>query len=270
MPSFSVVWTQLLRETLATGHTSAPRGHVTRECYHRTIHVPMRQPVLCHPLRKLNYQFMAAEAYWILSGDDRVETITPYNSRLAQYSDDGVRFFGAYGPKIVSQLPYVIQTLRRDPASRQAGLTLWRENPPPTKDVPCTIAMFFMLRDARMHVHVFMRSSDIWLGVPYDVFNFSMVGHAVCALLNEHRPPTDPVCPGTLFLTAASSHLYEPQWSDAAKCIEQPCTHDIPETPMLLWNDYGALMEALSTLRHTRPHDPQRWWEGYHGTTQPR
>lgn len=257
---FSRIWLLALNDILANGDTVAPRGKMTREIPQRTITVDMRRPVLRVPDRSLSYKFMAAEAFWILSGDDRVETIAPYNSRITDFSDDGERFFGAYGPKIVAQLPYIVDKLLADEDSRQAGLTIWRECPPQTKDVPCTVAIFFNIRRGKLNCHVFMRSSDVWLGVPYDVFNFSMLSHLVCGLLNEHRLTDNAYAPGQLFLTAASSHLYESNWDDAKLCLGSQVLDQI-ETPKPLWNDPQFLMGELEALRDSRPGDPCRWWE---------
>jgi thymidylate synthase len=214
----------------------------------------MRRPVLRAPGRKLSYTFMAAEAYWILSGDDRVATIAPYNSHIADFSDDGELFFGAYGTKIISQLPYVVEKLTSDQDTRQAGLTIWRESPPDTKDVPCTIAVFFSLRRQTLNAHVFMRSSDLWLGLPYDIFNFSMLSHLVCGMLPAH--PT----PGTLHLTAASSHLYEKHWELTAQLYNQSAIPQAPVPEMFARNP-DALMDTLFLLRETKPGSALRWWE---------
>lgn len=260
MQDFSRTWLEAVNDILTNGDLVAPRGKMTREILQRTIVVNMRKPVLRVPNRSLSYRFMAAEAFWILSGDDRVATIAPYNSRIKDFSDDGERFFGAYGPKIVAQLPYVIEKLQADKDSRQAGLTIWRECPPQTKDVPCTVAIFFNIRGGKLNAHVFMRSSDVWLGVPYDVFNFSMLNHLVCGLLNERRLAADAVSPSRLFLTAASSHLYETNWEDARLCLASQVLDQV-ETPELLWNDPTYLMSELKTIRDSRPGDACRWWE---------
>lgn len=257
---FSRTWLDAIDDILVSGHVAAPRGKMTREIPQRTMVVDMRRPVLRVPERSLSYKFMAAEAFWILSGDDRVETIAPYNSRIKDFSDDGQRFFGAYGPKIKAQLPYIIDKLMEDEDSRQAGLTIWRECPPKTKDVPCTVAIFFSIRAGKLNTHVFMRSSDVWLGVPYDVFNFSMLGHLVCCLLNERHQVVCAVEPGQLFLTAASSHLYEHNWSDARSCLGGEVLKQ-PKTDALLWNDAKYLMQTLKALRDTKVGDQLRWWE---------
>lgn len=258
MNTLNKAWLDSLTQILMFGDEVSPRGAKTKEILHRTMLVDMRQPVLTLPTRRLNYKFMAAEALWILSGDDRVETIAPYNKRIADFSDDGQTFFGAYGPKIKAQLPYVIEKLLADPMSRQAGLTIWRESPPATKDVPCTIAMFFNIRSGLLNTSVFMRSSDAWLGVPYDVFSFSMLSYLICGKLKD-------VEPGTLHLTAASSHLYESNWDGAITCIREDSKLVMgplgPEPPPTLWRDPWALVSTLGRLRDTSPGDPLRWWE---------
>lgn len=257
MQDFSRSWIEALNDILVHGQEVSPRGKLTREIPQKTLQVNMRKPVLTVPDRSLNYKFMAAEAYWILSGDNRVATIAPYNGHIAEFSDDGKTFFGAYGPKIITQLDYVVGKLLEDQDTRQAGLTIWRENPPVTKDVPCTVAAFFNIRNDQLNTHVFMRSSDVWLGVPYDVFNFSMLAHLVCAHLNKRGLL---VAPGHLFLTAASSHLYAINWDDAKLCVMGDVLEQ-NETPRILFEDPGEMMDWLRDLRETRPGDDLRWWE---------
>lgn len=257
---FSKTWLTAINDILTDGEQVAPRGKLTKEILQRTMVVNMRKPVLVVPDRCLSYRFMAAEAYWILSGDDSVAGIAPYNSRISEFSDDGEHFFGAYGPKILSQLDYVVAKLKADHDTRQAGLTIWRENPPTTKDVPCTVATFFSLRGMTLNAHVFMRSSDVWLGVPYDVFNFSMLAHLICGHLNDERTADDVYSPGKLYLTAASSHLYETNWGDAKLCLSSQVL-DQDETPKVLWNDHKGLMAWLKELRDTKPGHKLRWWE---------
>ena len=257
MKDFSHAWIETLSDILTNGQEVSPRGKLTREILQRTLQVNMRKPVLMVPDRSLSYRFMAAEAYWILSGDDRVETIAPYNSRIAEFSDDGETFFGAYGPKIVDQLDYVVSKLMEDQDTRQAGLTIWREKPPVTKDVPCTVAAFFSIRSGLLNAHVFMRSSDVWLGVPYDVFNFSMLAHYICAFLNKRGVV---VAPGRLFVTAASSHLYAINWGGAELCIMGGVLEQ-NETPAILFQDPREIANWLHDLRDSLPGDALRWWE---------
>lgn len=261
--NFSEDWLDLLDSVMQQKGVSSPRGLLTKELLHHTIVVDARKPVLRVQERGLSYKFMAAEAYWILSGSDSVDGIAPYNVNISKFSDDGKTFFGAYGPKIKSQLPYVIHKLVSDKDTRQAGLTIWRESPPYTKDVPCTVAVFFSIRGDVLNAHVFMRSSDIWLGLPYDVFNFSMLIHLVCGELNLAGCPG--ITPGLVYLTAMSSHLYASNWDKAHICLQTSPSDDIIDlqctTPIELYRDPEFLLETLKYLRDAGPGNSARWWE---------
>jgi thymidylate synthase len=254
-------WISTLRGLFLAWDRVSPRGMLTIESLQHTVAIDMRKPVLTVKERKLNYRFMAAEAYWILSGSDKVEHISPWNKNIAKFSDDGDVFFGAYGPKIMDQLPYVVRKLAEDPSSRQAGLTIWREKPPATLDVPCTVAMFASIRGDKLNLSVYMRSSDVWLGLPYDVFNFSMVAHLICGMFRG-LPGALEVSPGTLYLTAASSHLYEAQWSEAKKIAFGPQTPGLqPDTPEEMFTDPLHLLSTLKVLRESSPGSSERWWD---------
>lgn len=206
------VWQDLLSESLLrSDYETKPRGMVVRELVNGSYKVPM-PAYLSLSRRKVNYSFMFAEAAWIISGNNRASTITQFMKGYKNFSDDGVFLRGAYGPKVVDQLGYVVDTLEKDNDSRQAVLTIWRERPATSKDIPCTLAMQFLIRDDKLHLVTTMRSNDIVLGFTYDVFTFSMVAMAVQKLLAQRDIRVDL---GDLYVNAGSLHLYEQHFEDA-------------------------------------------------------
>lgn len=264
-------WLSELSWVLNKGNSVAPRGQVTKEALQQTAIVNMRRPVVTLEERKLSTKFLGGEAYWILSGDNRVETIAPYNKNIINYSDDGQTFFGAYGPRIASQLDYVVDKLKSDADTRQAVLTIWRENPPETKDVPCTVAVHFMVRDYKLNCHVYMRSNDLWLGFPYDVFNFSMLSHLVCCRLNASAATNgDVVKPGMLYHTASSRHIYEQHFEQAEKLtkqynlsamtMEELKSLETAATPAGMYLSEVHLMHVLDSLRKDGKSSEYKWW----------
>lgn len=264
-------WLSELSWVLNKGNSVAPRGQVTKEALQQTAIVNMRRPVVTLEERKLSTKFLGGEAYWILSGDNRVETIAPYNKNIVNYSDDGQTFFGAYGPRIISQLDYVVDKLKSDADTRQAVLTIWRENPPATKDVPCTVAVHFMIRDHKLNCHVYMRSNDLWLGFPYDVFNFSMLSHLVCCRLNASAATNgDVVKPGMLYHTASSRHIYEQHFEQAEKLtkqynlsamtMEELKSLETAATPAGMYLSEVHLMHVLDSLRKDGKSSEYKWW----------
>jgi len=172
--------------------------------------IDMDDPIITLPERKLSYSFMFGEAAWMLEGKNDVESVSKYVDGVKRFSDDGETFYGAYGPKILTQWSYIIKTLSTDQDSRQAVLNIWRENPRSSKDIPCTLSLQFILREASdelwLHTIATMRSNDAWLGTPYDTFNFSAISFYIACHLNR----VGIKCKlGSLNIQAGSRHIYE-------------------------------------------------------------
>lgn len=86
-----------------------------------------------------------------------------------------------YGPRIASQVPRVISELLQHPASRRAILYVGTGADSPDT-APCTATIQFQAEypgSVYLHTTVYMRSSDMVYGLPYDVIQFSMLAHAV-------------------------------------------------------------------------------------------
>jgi hypothetical protein len=206
-------WRMLLTELLSKGVSvqqasagAAWRGRTSRELLaHRTVW-PMDRAVVACPGRKLGYHFLAAEAAWVLSGRNDLAGILPYARYLSKLAENGF-MSGAYGPPFVEQLPYVIKALTEDRGTRQAVMTIWRPRPMASADIPCTVALQWLIREdagvSRLHCIATMRSSDAWMGVPYDVHTFSMMSAMIALQLRDLVGRL-----GTLYLTAGSQHLY--------------------------------------------------------------
>jgi thymidylate synthase len=205
----------IIKHIIDFGRNVSPRGMITKELigYSFSLEDPAYN-VVTQATRKVSLPFMAAEGMWILSGSNDARLITPYNSNIKAFADDGLFFRGAYGPKVMDQMPYIIQTLRDDPESRQALLTIWRERPGPSKDIPCTITMQFFVRDQRLHMVVYMRSNDAWLGLPYDVYNFTLIQRYVASLLVLDV--------GRYHHHVGSLHLYQKNWAKAELLLREP------------------------------------------------
>lgn len=252
-------WLDLINDLLHFGQDVSPRGERTKEklCVSRALR--MTFPVVEVQARRLSWKFMAAEAMWILNGDDRVETISGFNKKIADFSDDGKTFFGAYGPRVKEQFSHVCRTLMHDTSSRQAVMTLWRPNPPASKDIPCTIALTFQIRHDALHCHAYMRSSDAWLGVPYDWFNFSMIAVNVASVVNTLAPGTIKHL-GNLYWTAASSHLYVKNMERAEACLVECLQYRHFPVPSTSFKNADGFEDFMITIRKARDGNARPGW----------
>lgn len=219
----SEYWYDLVKEVYENGRKVTCRGHSIREIVGMKSWIPMIYPLVTLKTRKLGYRFACAEAAWILSGDNKVDTIKPFSPMIESFSDDRISFFGAYGPKVIDQLEYINRALTKDLYSRQAVLTIWREKPPISNDIPCTISIQFLVRDLgnKRYLHLIdcMRSSDTWLGTPYDWFTFSMVGAYFCLYFKQTTGIE--LALGDLYFFTGSQHIYENSFGYSLSDIER-------------------------------------------------
>lgn len=219
MLSFTRRWLYEVNHCMVTGQDVSPRGTKTREVIGRVIEFSMENPILDIPERELGTAFLCFEPYWVLSGDNRLSEIKPYAPMMERFSDDGEFLSGAYGPKLVDQLPYIVGCLTKDGFSRQAVVNIWREKPNDTKDCPCTCLYQFLLRNDTLHMSVYMRSNDLYLGTPYDVFTQTMIAYAVALLLKDKRGTK--VSLGKLSLHVGSLHIYENNFEQISDIIDK-------------------------------------------------
>lgn len=132
------------------------------------------------------------EFLWYLSGDDTLKFIEYYVPRYGQdNSDDGITTFGAYGPRLLNmrgqnQLENVANLLRSKPRSRRAVIQLFNAEDIAVqhKEIPCTCTIQFLLRDGHLHTISHLRSNDAFLGLPHDIFSFTMMQELIARRLD--------------------------------------------------------------------------------------
>lgn len=143
-----------------------------------TIITDPTKNILKSNIRNMPMRYAVGELLWYLSGSNRLDAIKKYSKAWESLSDDGETINSAYGYRIFEQFgfdqwEYVKGLLKKDPNTRQAVIHIKDASNKPTKDVPCTVSLQFLLRNGQLNLTTYMRSNDIWLGFPYDVFSFT-------------------------------------------------------------------------------------------------
>ena len=202
-------WRNHVKKLLTSGHPVTCRGQKTLELVNESLMFDARYGLIDVPARRLNYRFAVAEWLWMMFGHSAVEPLAQFNSVMRNFSDDGVWLTGAYGPHICAQRDAVVRMLREDPTTRQAVIEILRPRKQ-TKDEPCTLSLQFLYRHDQLNLVVTMRSSDVWLGVPYDAYTFAQILNCFAGRINVER--------GWVQINMASSHLYERD-IDAAQTV---------------------------------------------------
>lgn len=168
------------------------------------INDPTRN-IVTSDIRKMPIRYAVGELLWYLSGSNKLSDIKQFSKAWDNLSDDGETVNSAYGYRIFekfgfNQWEHVKELLWKDPNSRQAVIHIKEPNPIPTKDLPCTVCLQYLIRNNKLYATTYMRSNDIWLGFPYDVFTFTCLQMKLAMELGVEV--------GTYTHIAGSLHLY--------------------------------------------------------------
>lgn len=242
-----------LREGLLDAPECAPRGDRIKELTAVNLMVADPRSILCyHPKRGFNVAFGVAEGIAAIAGVNSVKMSSFFSPNAAQFSDDGVTFNGAYGPRVAPFLGRLVAKIKADPDSRQAMVNVFTSGDSyerQTRDVPCLAGFHLLLRDNGLQMHVNMRSNDFFWGLPYDALHMVMIQMAVAHELGVKLGP--------YFHSASSMHVYERHfgWLEEMDSF-QPVR--LPELGLGLeaYQSLGWLVSTLAEFAKTRHWDP--------------
>lgn len=162
--------------------------------------------IMKNNLRNLPMKYAIGEMLWYISGSNSLKEIQKYTSGWDRMSDDGETVNSNYGWCIsrkfgFDQWEFVKEELIKNPNSRRAVIHIKEASDKESKDVNCTVCLQFFIRDNKLHMTTYMRSNDIWMGFPYDVFQFTCMQILMSMELGIEL--------GTYTHIVGSLHLYE-------------------------------------------------------------
>ena len=252
------------------------------------------------PHRNNNVAAAVAETIWMLAGRSDIAYLRPYLPRAADFSDDGITWRGAYGPRLrhhfgVDQLDQVRRLLLEDPATRRAVLSLFDPGVDygPSKDVPCNNWLQFLSVNDRLDLSITARSLDIMWGFSgIDAFAWSVlhelmaswVGLPVgrqhwfvgsCHLYDHHRERAERILADAEARPAyPRSVAYQGEWdlldSDFRAWFEVekqlragqnlPCSRIAELIEEPLLQSFGVVVAGYWDLQNDRPIDGRMTW----------
>lgn len=196
--------------------------------------------------RNASPYYAMGELIWYLSGSNKIDHIKKYSAKYPYFSDDGVTAHGAYGNRILHNHGFtgpreffenLASHLKSNKNDRRVFVSTWNPEADYLKksnDIPCTVGWMIKLRGNRLHWHTIMRSNDLWLGMPYDVWCFSMIQSILAEACGVEV--------GDYTHTVGSLHIYERNEQDiqARKSARQfyepeaPCDMTLDDVEQLV------------------------------------
>jgi thymidylate synthase len=191
------------------------------------------------------------ELTWYLAGSNDLDFITYYLPRYKDSSDDTKTVYGAYGPRIrgegeKNQVATIIELLKRKKESRQAVIQLFDSVDilKPHNDIPCTCSIQFLVRRERLDMFVNMRSNDAFMGLPHDIFAFTMLQEIIARSLGVEM--------GTYKHAVGSLHLYDENRDAAEKYISEGWQSKVPMPAMPFEDPWPAIQILLDSEKIIR------------------
>lgn len=181
--------------------------------------------------------YACAELLWYLSFSSDVKMIAHYAPQYWKFAEANGNANGAYGARIgleeMNQIERIITCLKNAPHSRQAVVGIWlpqdlacavHENS--KQDLPCTLSWQFIVREGKLHMMCNMRSNDIWLGMPYDIYVNTQIQKLIAGELGLGY--------GFYYHFVGNLHLYEKHRIPAIESMHQ----QIAWSPFLTRHNY--------------------------------
>jgi thymidylate synthase len=162
--------------------------------------------------KKLHLRSVVYELLWFLRGDTNVAWLREHGVSIW---DEWAGPDGELGPvygrqwrawpapdgRTIDQISTVLQQLRRTPDSRRIIVNAWNVGElDQMKLQPCHALFQFYVADRRLSCHLYQRSADFFLGVPFNVASYALLTHMLAQQCD--------LAVGELVWTGGDCHLY--------------------------------------------------------------
>ena len=203
--------------------------------------------------KKLAWKVMSSELLWFISGSSNINDLKDLykNNRIwdANYKDYLVRLgidnnggdMGrVYGTqwrswqcpdgKQIDQLQEAIDTIEKNPNSRRIIVNAWNPAEAGAEQValpPCHSFFQFYVADGKLSLHMYQRSADMFLGVPFNIASYSLLLHMIARITNLE--------PWEFVHTIGDAHIY----LDAVEQVQEQLSREPLPLPDLYLENRG-------------------------------
>jgi len=216
----------LLQDILDNGVEKGDRtGTGTLSVFGRQYRHDLSQGFPLLTTKKLHLKSIINELIWFLNGDTNTRWLKENGVSIwdewATEEGDLGPIYGAQWTawptrdgETVNQIDYVVDTLRNNPDSRRILFHGWNveylpdESASPQDNVragrmalpPCHLLYQFYVAGGRLSAQLYIRSSDSFLGLPYNTASLAVLTLMLCQQCDLE--------PGEIIITTGDSHLY--------------------------------------------------------------
>ena len=180
----------LLAEILEHGTPKSDRtGTGTHSLFGKQLRYDLAAGFPLITTKRVHLKSLAYELLWFLRGDGNARWLQEHGVTIW---DEWAADDGSLGPvygvqwrswptpdgRHVDQVAQVLETLRRDPDSRRMVVSAWNVGELDAMALaPCHAMFQLYVADATLSLHIYQRSADMFLGVPFNIASYALLTH---------------------------------------------------------------------------------------------
>ncbi|MEM8492321.1 MAG: thymidylate synthase [Pseudomonadota bacterium] len=217
---------ELLEDILENGVTKSDRtGTGTLSVFGRQFRHDLAAGYPLLTTKKLHLKSIINELIWFLRGDTNIRWLQERGVSIwdewATNDGDLGPLYGAQwrawptrGGEAIDQIAYVVDCLRNRPDSRRILFHGWNVEYLPDESIspqanaeagrmalpPCHLLYQFYVAAGRLSAQLYIRSSDTFLGLPYNMASLATLVHMLAQQTDLE--------PGEIVITTGDSHIY--------------------------------------------------------------
>jgi len=162
--------------------------------------------------KKIHWKSVVYELLWFLKGETNIKWLNDRGVNIwNEWADEQGELGPIYGSQwrswpdtngnVIDQIAEVISILKNNPDSRRAIVSAWNVGEINKMALPpCHILFQFYVADRKLSCQLYQRSSDVFLGVPFNIASYSLLTMMVAQVCGLE--------PGEFIWTSGDTHLY--------------------------------------------------------------
>ena len=162
--------------------------------------------------KKLHIRSILIELLWFLRGDTNIAWLKQNKVSIwDEWADEGGDLGPVYGKQWrdwegpggvhIDQIAELMRLIRTDPASRRQIVSAWNPADNPRMALaPCHCLFQTQVAGGKLHLQLYQRSADAFLGVPFNIASYALLTHMLAQQCGLE--------PGTFVWTGGDCHLY--------------------------------------------------------------
>jgi len=217
---------QLVADILKNGRSKPSRGiHNLKAIFGYQMHFDMRAGFPMITTKKMPFKILLHELLWFVSGESNIEYLQDHKIHYwDDFADKDLNLGPVYGVQwrswkdpngeTIDQLAWAIDQIKNNPDSKAILVSVW--NPADLEEMrlpPCHTMFQFDVTNGKLRMQLYQRSSDVFLGLPFNIAQYSMLLHMVA-----HVTGTEP---RELVVSIGNAHLYKNHIEQAKEQIKR-------------------------------------------------